>query len=526
MLAQSKPVTCQGCPLELHSSRYLPDSVKAGAAVYVLGEGIDWTTSLPQSPIGLLSTHLFPLAGLSLVQASVGNVHRCSPCTLRPVLLSPKASQQAAAHCERTLGGGVGDAQVVVTVGEVAWKHTQHRKDLSVHSWRGHVGPSTYQGKRVYATLDPRDITLHANPRMTLPTKMDWAKLPQVIAGTFPKPLPPCLVLGECSLSVIEKWFGCVREIGTCIAWDTEYLFNRDDPWDANNYKLTMVSITCPEMAHGVQMLYHGGNATGQEKHAFIELFKEIVSLKKSIFHNAKAEAHSTWKTWGWPIEETLRDFEDTMLAHAARWSEFPHAMDFLESMYSPYEKIKHLSTNDPKRNWGDTCITLEIWKALEKELRQDPDSERVYREQSLKLVLPTLRRDMEGIRVNQAKVLPLLAKYNTHVEEGVAMAHSAIGWPINLNSPSQLKMWMKLQGVTLKKGKKSKSETLNKDAVAELRQSILPYDPDFERDEGVTIPYLISRIEQGADAVLEARAFVTRIDKLAGVFLRPLVVK
>jgi hypothetical protein len=269
-----------------------------------------------------------------------------------------------------------------------------------------------------------------------------------------------------------------------------------------------------------------GGSADPYDKREFISRFWKLVTTKTNIFHNAKAECRSTHKTWGWDWRRLLHSFEDTMLAHAARWSEWPHGLDFVESMYSPYNKIKHLPTIDPERNWGDTCLTLEVWKKLKVELEHDPDATAIYRGQSLKLVAPTLERDIKGIGVNKEFVPVALAKLEQKVQDAIRLAHSCVGWPINLNSPSQLKTWLKMQGMVMKRGKRSRVETLNKDAVAELRQRIAPFDAEWEAKVGANTEYVLQRVLEGADPVLEARAFFVRADKLAGNYLRPLVME
>ena len=98
------------------------------------------------------------------------------------------------------------------------------------------------------------------------------------------------------------------------------------------------------------------------------------------------------------------------------------------------------------------------------------------------------------------------------------------MGWPINLNSPQQLKAWLKAEGVKVRLGKRSRKESLNKDAVAELRQHISPFDAEWEAKVGADTEYVVQRILEGANPVLEARAFFVRADKLAGNYLRPLV--
>ena len=543
-----KGLGCGGCPFEHASKWMVPDEVVEETTVFALAQNpganeeagkkiVGWQGSQPleeDSPprpfLGKggwdLDRYFLPMAGLERGQISLGHTIRCRLGATNDLHVKPTVLAATAAHCERAYLRIPNATRLIVSVGATAWNHTQGRSDLGVYDWRGHVGPQRFRQLPVLATLSPEDLGPGRDPRMTLPTKMDWQKIPKILAGEYPKALPHRLQLGVHPLDDIVAWFEEAQAKASCVAWDTEYLYNQEDMWDDANYTLTMVSAAVPELATGVQMQFLHGPADNYDKREFIARFWKLLVSKKGIYHNAKAELRSTHKTWRWDWRKLLVNFEDTMLAHAARWSEWPHGLDFVESIYSPYAKIKHLPTTDPERNWGDTCLTLEAWKRLEQELTHDPTSAKIYHEQSKKLVGPTLARDMKGIRVNQDFVPMALAKFEKNVQDGIMMAQSAVGWPINLNSPQQLKAWLKAEGVKVRLGKRSRKASLNKDAVAELRQHISPFDAEWEAKVGADTEYVVQRILEGANPVLEARAFFVRADKLAGNYLRPLIMK
>lgn len=540
-----KPSGCKTCPWYQSGKGFVPDTVVEDATVFVLAQNpeandvrgeriVGWNDATPLTepwqPEPLIGRSgwdfervFLPLTGLERSQVSIGNVLRCRWQNSND-LPDKKLVAEAARHCEQYLYIPTA-TKLVIAVGNEAWKATQNRHDLSVYDWRGHLGPVRFHNRPVYAVLHFADLLVGHDPRMTLPTKMDWAKVPKILSGEYPKPLPPRLLVGQAAQYQVDVWFDRAMANGTAVAWDTEYLYDKENMWNSANYELTMVSAAVPELEQGIQLLYHRGPAARSEKAHFIRRFYELVTAKPSIFHNAKAEARAVHKTWGWDVHKVLWNFNDTMLAHAVRWSEWPHGLDFVESLYSPYAKIKHLPTTDPERNWGDTCITLEAWNQLRTELQNDPSSERVYRQQSLKLVLPTLERDMAGIAVNQDAIEPLLTQFDARVQAAARIAQSAAGWPINLNKLNQLKKWLKLCGYRLKRSKHRTGETLDKDAVAELRQTVSPFDAEWEQEVGADVEYVVNRIAEGADPVLECRAFFVRADKLAANYLRPLVV-
>ena len=112
------------------------------------------------------------------------------------------------------------------------------------------------------------------------------------------------------------------------------------------------------------------------------------------------------------------KQIEDTMQAHAVLWSELPHDLEFLASLYGRYHKMKHLRHTDPLRyHKGDVLEAMSVWEALKGELWDEgvaglshgwtdsrPSSLSVYRQQ-LRL-LPHIDRSMSvGIAVDGAAV-------------------------------------------------------------------------------------------------------------------------
>lgn len=366
-----KTTKCNGCILEKESSHYVPDQILSDAPVFVLGE-----TPLGAEDQKTLETIFFPLAGLVRGEkVSIGHTVRCQVHRK----LKPTEWQQAAIHCKGAYEHIPEACRLVVGQGNSGWSHLTRHSGLSINDWRGHCAPYHYLEKPVYGVLNVTDLTPSRNPRMTLPSKLDWSRIPAILRGEYPKPLPPRLIVGECEWGEVLKWFQEAHEKASYLAWDTEFIWNKDDVRDVENYKMTMVSIAYPEMSQGIQLLWQGGEAAPWQKSQFIQLFWNLAQLVPHVGHNFTAELKCVQKTWGWLPSHFWGRFDDTMLAHAVLWSEFAHSLNFLESVYSPYPKIKHLPTTDPLRNWGDTCITMAVWEALKREFINDPESESVY---------------------------------------------------------------------------------------------------------------------------------------------------
>lgn len=517
---------CKGCPLESASTHMVPDEVIPGSEVFVLGQNPGANEVAEGKPFcgetgQIMEGVFFPLADLRRGEnVSIGNTFRCRLGHTNDVP-KPTVLREAAEHCWRAYGHVPESTKLVVAQGSVAWNFTQKRHDLSITDWRGHLGPVAVTGDvPVYAVLHLADLTPGRNPRMTLPSKLDWSKVPRILRGEFPRPLPPRLVVGECEWGDVLKWFAVAQKEAPYIAWDTEFIWNKDDVRDPDNYMMTMVSIAYPGMEQGVQLLWQGGEAAPWMKSQFIQLFWNLAQSVAHVGHNFTAELKCVENTWGWDPSHFWNRFDDTMLAHAVLWSEFAHSLNFLESLYSPYPKIKHLPTTDPLRNWGDTCLTVEVWEALKREFVNDRESERVYRNQSLKLVPHVYHRERTGLAVNKGRVAPAIEMYGKRFETAARVAQAYCGYPINLGSPSQIAKWLyDIEGI------KAKGRSTEADAIASLRAKFAPYDAEYEATNAFDETYLMQRIDEGAHPLLEALTLARDVGYVLTHYLEPLVI-
>ena len=66
---------------------------------------------------------------------------------------------------------------------------------------------------------------------------------------------------------------------------------------------------------------------------------------------------------------------------------------------------------------------------------------------------------------------------------------------------------------------------TVDRDAIGVLRQHVGPvYDPEEEKRKGVTVAYILQRIEEGANPLLEARMLFAQAQQVLSHYLVPLV--
>ena len=498
----------------------VPDEVVPGAKVYLLKNIPDDDT--------ITENVFFPLAGLVRGEhVSIGHLIRCRTSSV----LDTATHRAVVEHCARAYERIPESTELVIAQGKEPWQSTQGRIDLSIGDWRGFIGPRHYRGQLpVYAVLHPDDLKLGKSPELTLPSKLDWAKVARILRKEWPQPFPPRLMVGVDDHNAVCKWFQDAHKDAEYLLWDTEYFYDVDNPYVESNYQLTMLSVTYPGADAGIQMCYVGGYAEPWQKHHFITEFAVLARSKRHVGHNFPAEIRSTEKTFGFKPEWFWNRFDDSMHAHAELWSELPHTLEFLESVCSPHPKMKHLPTTDPDRNWGDTVVTGHVWNMLHDELKRDPDAMRNYREQRLKLTKHIYTRESLGLRVNKARVAPAIEMYQSKIDDAECLAQAYCGWGINLGASQQLGYW--LYDVEQLKVQKSKNKhtkaarSTDKDAIASLRASVLPFDGDYEANNSITQEYVEQRLKDGAHPLLEAKVLFSEAEQVMGHYLKPLIVK
>jgi DNA polymerase I-like protein with 3'-5' exonuclease and polymerase domains len=255
---------------------------------------------------------------------------------------------------------------------------------------------------------------------------------------------------------------------------------------------------------------------------------RQLVQVKEVVFQNTFADLPVLRKNVGIKYED-YKEINDTMLAHAVLYSELPHDLEFLASLYSQHPKLKHLNETDPLLyNFGDVLATIDVWEGLKSELDRDPLSFSVYRDQSLKLIPIIDYRHERGIKVNQTgRVEEADQEYSGKMAQAQLLAQAGCGWPINVGSDDQLKFWLyDVEGLPIQKHKETRKPTTDQDAIAALRELWGP-TPDFEEEEkeGLTWQMMMARLSQGAHPVLEARAYYAGAQQAKSNYIDPLYI-
>ncbi len=549
----NKPESCQGCPLYGNGKGFVPDNLQPGSRLVVLDfqpgtndvagnkiVGYDGKLPVvekvdPQPLIGatgykIRETYL-PLTGVREGEVSFCSVVKCRPAK------GEKVTSEAVEHCTREHLRIPDSVRLVVANGGPAFESTQpelvrsrrkvKKKETKegekasteiITQWRGFIGPETLQGKPVFAVSDVAELFKDSTKR--IPARMDWLRVKKWFKGEWPKAIPARLIAKD-DASLLNQAFD-EAEQAEFIAVDTEF--------DRHSKLLTLIGIGWrrPDGSiNGIQLDWIGAfvpGTTSEVRSTFVRRFARLAKKVKMVFQNAKADLpvidralHVSWRTG-------YIGLEDTMLMHADLMSEMPHSLDFLASLLGWHEKLKHLEGEDQLLyNWGDVIETIAIYVELRKIFDEDPETERVYRAQKLKLVPITLERELHGIRINQPRLKELIDEYTEKVKAFEAMAAAYTGRnDFNLRSSGkdgQLATYLRVfEGIDLK--------SVDEATIAEWRDKFYPFDREKEEKEGFTPEYLRERIEAGAHPLLELRAASIHYSQALSQDLEPLVGK
>lgn len=354
-----KPDACRGCPLYQDGDGFVPDEVVPGASVYIQGQNPGAAEVHAARPyVGktgqVMEQEYFLAAQLRRGEnVSIGNTLRCR---WRGTDDMPREDvlQQAVTHCTQAHRQVPTGTRLIVAQGAHAWRALGNQ--TAITDWRGYLSPlALREESKAIPCLGVLHVAdLFRNPIMCLPSLVDWAKIPRILSGDWPKSVPQRYVWDSCTATVLDKRFAALAR-HPWVALDTEYSPNRH---------VWLTGLSGLGGTDGLQWFTNADGVTIWQRH-----LKQLVQTTPIVFQNAVADMRSLKVTFG--IEYTdYRAYEDLMLAHALLWSELPHTLEFIASLYSPYNKMKHLaSTNPALYNWGDVIDTAAAWEKISEEL-------------------------------------------------------------------------------------------------------------------------------------------------------------
>lgn len=440
---------CEGCPWFGDGQGFVPDKLNEQAEVLIVAQnpGSDeedgrritgyqagsatYEPCVPEPLIGATGWNLdhkfLPAANLERAQVSLANAFRCRFNHLNEIPkpgLALVAVREALEHCHKAHFKMPAKTRLIVAQGAYAlYATTQEGKtaesdDESGHSlsaWRGYVLPYTSitDAKRSYSdiwlpTANHVDIPVLAtqhiafglrDPKATMLGLWDWHKIPKLLAGTWPSALP-----------FIKQ--------GPPSVWPKEASF--DTEYDPRNRHFICYSLYDGRTLRVSEQLDPGIVPEGEIK---------------LIMQNAPADIPFADEMLG----AGRYNYEDEMLAHAVLWSDFPHDLNFLGSMYSSINRWKHLDkVNNRVYSAADAFGQWEVWQHLKRELQLDPLSIPIYERQK-KLIPIIMAAEAKGVAVNPARAKEAYLDYQGRRDIQAYRAQAIAGWPMNVRSGKQV---------------------------------------------------------------------------------------
>lgn len=347
---------------------------------------------------------------------------------------------------------------------------------------------------------------------MQLPAVRDWQKVRGFLDGTWPLPDPKYL---ETTYAVDSGvWFAGARH-APFIAIDTEF--------NASTGYLYLIGIGYP--GGKTVLSFKHRESAWTDRHGFAIQLRELVKQVPVVFQNAIADIPVIEKAYGITYSD-YHSIDDTMLGHAVLWSDWPHTLEFLASIYGRHNKMKHLAeSNMALYNTGDVVDTVSAWEGIDREFKGDVLSHNVYTKQSLPLIPIILRAQARGLRVNKGRVESALRDLVLEKEWARDIAQAYCGWPINIGSDDQLKYHLfNQEQLPVQYKPKTENITIDGDAIAALRGFVGPFfDAEEESKFGLSIHNAVARIKDGAHPVLEARVVYAAAQQALSHYVLPM---
>lgn len=507
-----KPEACKGCPLYGDGCGFVPDKDNGSEVTINLSMPNLTEVQIGQSglgqPFGEIADGYLPLLGQDSV--NISHSVRCLQQKRKRTgevygvpfaadFFKSKAGRAAVDHCRVHDSEPVHSGHILA-LGEASFAKFGGQCD-SLQNWRGFTTP---EHPKVMLTYDLS--FLRAAPKFRLAVKNDFRRFRQLVQGQYPLPIPRMVQWGD---PHFEVSFAELMN-APYVVLDTEYQYDPEKTrsWDRAT-RLDLIGL----YSTGLDVVQIDLNALLVSERAWCtELLRRMIKKTTMVFQNTGADVLVLDKFLGIKWEE-YKETHDTMYAHAALWPEQPHRLEFLASLYGRMAKLKHLAETDPLLyNAGDVVETAYAWEALEKELRGDPRSARVYTDYMLPLRPIILHREKTGIRVDQSFVGKAKVTLQAKADFATSVGEAYAGFPLNLNSSAQL--------ISLMVGENVKVKSFKADILNPLRSKYLTVDPR----EDLTPENLAERIEDGAHPILEARAAFIQSDKQLSAYINPLI--
>jgi DNA polymerase-1 len=249
-----------------------------------------------------------------------------------------------------------------------------------------------------------------------------------------------------------------------------------------------MEQITCLGFAWAVDEafcipIFYGKSSwwTAEEEFQIIKAIRNAFALKgiKWVAQNAQYDLTYLADKWGVKVDLWM----DTMIAFHTVYSEMRKSLAFLASIYTyrPYYKEDGGQGKSPDQEWTynckDVCVTYECALAIRKELEEFGTLD-FYNEHSNKLIAPLITMQRRGVLIDVKRRADLDAELSKTEIDLQQRLDKAVGQPLNVNSPKQVKEFLydnlglpPIYKWGTKAGKKAKVVSADEASIEELQR-------------------------------------------------------
>lgn len=344
-------------------------------------------------------------------------------------------------------------------------------------------------------------------PKLSLVTKLDWAKTRCLVDGEWPKPLPPWRYIhdNDYTDNRLDEWISAAMQSGRVYA-DVENYWHKDWPngdssWDGHIYA---IGFGYDDDDSDVLIWHELNDPHHMNRYDLGEFMRKLYSrVPATTYHNGFHDIKKIHQNFLITREE-YAGLDDTMLQMGVYWSELPKALDFCASIMGSQNKHKQLGTQSSEYLVGDIVATRDSERELRLLLEQDAQTKWVYDNIQRPLIPIVHDAHMRGIRVDQDEVGRQATKLKAQRDEAIETAQAYCGYPINLNTSKDVSAWLfdyeEIEPIRGQKRGKNGAFSLRKDNLAKYQDQFAIRDHDIDET-------LDERIAVGGHPLIEALA-------------------
>lgn len=357
---------------------------------------------------------------------------------------------------------------VVVLGNEALYAVTNHKGILN---WRGSI--ISYEGVKVIPAIHPamimREPTFMPIAEMDFRRISDESKIP-----TMPTVYNDNFIINP-NFDQVIHYLRNVLPTKSILTVDIETIPDLEQIM-CIGFAWTIQDAICIPIFYGKSNWW-----TVEEEVLIIKEIRELLRNPNIKFIAQNGQYDMTYLIDKWDCH--FKIWMDTMLSFHECYSELRKSLAFLTSIYSkrPYYKEDGGKGKDPSEEWTynckDCCVTLEC--ALE--IRKEMEEFNVLNHYELipnRLIEPLGVMQREGILINIQRRAELDRELTGKIENLQLRLDTAIGRPLNVNSPKQVKEFLydelglpPIYGWGKKDGKKAKVLSADEDAITQLQK-------------------------------------------------------